>query len=253
MFSSTNQAWNDAVARNRLALKVVAAKLLALLAAYGGVEAVKVPRAVHASVWRLLQPAESALRRLIFIAARDVKIEVKPLREKPAPSQDRGVVPRKRQRAARPPAFQLYDPRVSLGQRRRSTSKVTPRIWFFEPDPPFAPPFLPPRQLPAHLQPQPETQPEAAINARQLCRRLQSFAAALEDVPKQAQRMARWRFRRETSKRPSFTSPIRRGRPPGFRKRPIYEVDHVLADCHKYAQGVMMEQLVAYRESRDTS
>jgi hypothetical protein len=252
MFYSTNQAWNDAVKRNSLALKVVAAKLLALLAAFGGVEAVKVPRAVHASVWRLLQPAESALRRLIFIAARDVKIEAKPARaapsqEKPQPLKMRAA----KQRTARPLPFRLHDPRVRAGQRPRHDAKQRPRVWFFEPDPPFAPPFLPPRQLPPHLQPKPEPEPE--INASQLCRRLQSFTAALDDLPRQAQRMARWRMRRETSTQPKYTRAIRRGRPPGFRQKPIYEVDHVLADCHRYAQGVMMEELVAYRESRNTS
>ena len=51
--------------------------------------------------------------------------------------------------------------------------------------------------------------------------------------------MARWRVRREAMKAPKFKSPLRPGPPPGRRKRPIHEVDEILADCHWLACGAM--------------
>jgi hypothetical protein len=35
-----------------------------------------------------------------------------------------------------------------------------------------------------------------------------------------------------------FISPMRHGRPPGYRKRPVHEVDEVLIECHGLARDV---------------
>jgi hypothetical protein len=70
------------------------------------------------------------------------------------------------------------------------------------------------------------------VNAARLSRRLQILKRALEDLPRQARRMARWRVRREAMKAPKFKSPLRPGPPPGRRKRHIHEVDEILANCH---------------------
>ncbi|MEQ1521227.1 MAG: hypothetical protein ABL936_08145, partial [Aestuariivirga sp.] len=61
---------------------------------------------------------------------------------------------------------------------------------------------------------------------------LQALKLALDDLPRQARRMARWRMRREAETAPKFKSPLRPGPPPGHRKRPIHEVDEVLTECH---------------------
>jgi hypothetical protein len=70
------------------------------------------------------------------------------------------------------------------------------------------------------------------VNAGRLSWRLQALKLALDDLPGQARRMARWRARREAAKAPKFKSPLRPGPPPGHRKRHIHEVDEILADCH---------------------
>jgi hypothetical protein len=36
-----------------------------------------------------------------------------------------------------------------------------------------------------------------------------------------------------------FKSPLRSGRPPGYRKKPIHEVDEILADCDFLAWEAM--------------
>ena len=43
---------------------------------------------------------------------------------------------------------------------------------------------------------------------------------------------AQLRVRREKAKTPRFRSPLRPGRPPGHRRKPLHEIDEVLAECH---------------------
>jgi hypothetical protein len=75
-----------------------------------------------------------------------------------------------------------------------------------------------------------------------LCRRLEALKRALQDIPRQAKRLARWRARQE-QKQPSTStptlkplSPLREGLPPGYRKKPQHEVDDILAECHDLAR-----------------
>ena len=231
MFLSTQRIYDDVIARNCLALKSVVAELLAVLALYGGIDARLVPRAVHTTLLRVLRPAESALRRLIVIAAWGVSAEA--------------VVPRSARKGAdkKPRAgtrnasasFQLFDPRMRFNVNRVTYRTKPFRVFFIEPDPPFAPMFIPPS-----LPPAPPVVPEVQqISVLRICRRLKALSAALEDMPQQAKRLARWRFRRENLGRPTFTSPLRPGRPPGHRKVPRYKVDFILDDCDKYAPGAL--------------
>ena len=76
------------------------------------------------------------------------------------------------------------------------------------------------------------------VNAGPLCRRLFAIMRALEDLQGQAKRLARWRARPVEERRPQLTSPLRVGRPPGFRKRQTHEVDEILMECHWLARNV---------------
>jgi hypothetical protein len=40
---------------------------------------------------------------------------------------------------------------------------------------------------------------------------------------------------------PKFTSPLRPGRPPGYRKKPRDDIDFVLKECHALARDVIAE------------
>ena len=64
--------------------------------------------------------------------------------------------------------------------------------------------------------------------------------SALQDLPRQAKRLVRWRMRQETSPNPSFKSPLRRGHPPGHRKRKVHEIDELLNECHWLAHYAAM-------------
>jgi hypothetical protein len=77
--------------------------------------------------------------------------------------------------------------------------------------------------------------PDGLVNAVPLTRRLETLKLALEDLPRQARRMARWQARREAMPSPKFRSPLRPGPPPGRRRKPTHLVDEILNDCHGLA------------------
>jgi hypothetical protein len=214
-----------AIKRNSEALKEIIAGLFAMLELAGGITVALLPRSVHSAVLRVLWPAESAMRRLIVIAARGLVVKLPPSRpvSRPKPSIRKGVGSRL--------SFQLFDARKNFAIRhRRKGPRVVPRIHFFNSDstvtslwlgrPPVADAAAP---------------PDGLVNAARLTRRLETLKLALEDLPRQARRMARWRARRETMPSPKFRSPLRPGPPPGRRRKPTHLVDEVLIECHGLA------------------
>jgi hypothetical protein len=134
------------------------------------------------------------------------------------------------------PSFQLFDPRKNFAApRRRTFTRIAPRIHFFASDPRVAALWA---ARPPAADPTPP--PDGLVNAERLTRRLQALKLALEDLPRQARRLARWRVRRENAPSPKFKSPLRPGHPPGYRRKPIHEVDEVLIECHGLACYAMM-------------
>ena len=80
---------------------------------------------------------------------------------------------------------------------------------------------------------------DGLASAQGLTRRLQALKSALEDLPRQAKRLARWEQRRKAAPDHKFLSPLRAGRPPGYRRKPIHEVDEVLIECDDLAWEAM--------------
>jgi hypothetical protein len=129
------------------------------------------------------------------------------------------------------PSFQLFDPRKNFNRpRRRAFSRIGPRIHVFGYDPRVVALFPAPQPV---VEPPPP--PDGLVNATRLSRRLQALKSALDDLPRQAKRLARWRLRRERVPSLKFRSPLRPGRPPGHRRKPTHEVDEVLIECHGLA------------------
>jgi hypothetical protein len=260
------------------------------------------PRHLHRFVLRLLRPAESATRRLIIIAARGLVVKVRPFRpRKPAPRKPplnrrngygtgivirpgplpqwaRDLMPKR----SPPLSLPLLDPLPRYGFRRRNVRPaVAPRIRLLgDPiNPLFRRPEPPPPQVPT---------PDDPLDATRIRYRLDAIARALDDLPGQAERMARWAARRDarlareqnagaeggaadhpprgedqqlrrshtiritgrafpSSNLPRHTrlSPMRPGRPPGFRKRSNYDVHAILNELHGLA--------VYARDNPDTS
>ena len=213
--------WDLAIKRNSKALKRIIEVLFALLGLDGTGAASRIPRSLHSAVLRVLRPAESALRRLIVIAARGLVVELAPARPMPA-----GKIIGKG--GGNPPlSFQLFDPRKRFkGPRARAFTRLVPRIHFFGPDPRVATLWSAPRPV---VEPPPP--PDGLVSAGRLSRRLLALRLALDNLPRQAGRLARWQLRREKAPYPKFLSPLRPGHPPGYRRKPIHEVDELLVEC----------------------
>jgi len=215
--------WDLAIKRNSEALRGIIEVLFALLGLDGTEAASRIPKSLHSAVLGVLRPAESAVRRLIVVAARGVVVKLAPSRPMP-----KGHTITKGS-GNRLPAFRLCDTRKympELQECRVKYSKYPPRILFLTPDSKVD--DLWPSRLPKAA----PVAPDGLAPATRLHRRLQALKLALDDLPRQARRMARWRKKREAMPGPAFRSPLRPGPPPGHRRRKIHEVDEVLANCH---------------------
>lgn len=217
--------WTLAIARNRDALRVIVGAVAVLLDGMAD----RVPRALHRSVAAILGPAESALRRLIVIAARGVVAKPLPARPGPMPA-----LPRTHRTRL---AFRLFDRRKYFPvdpptprpgpEPRLHVIGGDPRIALFRPLPPLS-----------------ETHPatpsdDGMVDLHRLRLRLEAARRALDTLPRHAQRLARWRARRDRIDHLKRRSPLRPGPPPGHRKRPQRDIDFVLAECHGLAHDAL--------------
>jgi hypothetical protein len=222
--------WDLAIKRNSKALKAIIEVLFALLGLDGTDAASRIPHSLHSAVLGVLRPAESAVRRLIVIAARNVVVKLSP--SKPMP------VGKKIGKGGGNslPSFQLFDPPkrmkpIRVMKSRRAEPRVRFLDWY---DPRVVALFPPPR--PVVIPPPP---PDGLASATRLHRRLNALKSALADLPRQAKRLVRWQQRRKASPWPKSTKPLRPGRPPGHRRKPIHEVDEVLVACDWLAWEAM--------------
>lgn len=260
--------WDRAIERNHGPLLRLAAMLVALVGVAG-----PVPASLRWRVLRLLRPAESAARRLIVVMAAALpRPEVAPPRRrgprKPPPSavariragwgalrltrmqvatwanlrrradggnlseaQARAGLARllgKELREPAVPAFRLIDPRKRFDHRARRAGVATPRIsvpGLYEPPPP---------------PPAPAADRPVAVEG--IRRRVAALRAALDDLPAQAARLARYEARREAqldqppeARGRLRLGPLRGGWPPGHRMRPVHFVHEVLAELNRLA------------------
>jgi hypothetical protein len=291
----TSMDWQLAIEKNREALKRILVMLVAMAGLpvlSGGTDisrekvdwraAPTLPRHLHRFVLRLLRPAEAAARRLIIVAARGLVVELAPLRpRKPKPRSiyvrngvGTGIVrigslPDRTLAASRPAnlSLPLFDPLKRFAVRRKYVKpSAAPRIRSLYDT--HAPLF----RRPAEPKPPPLT-PDDPLDAGRLHRRLEALASALDDLPCQAKRLARWRARRDArmnqddsggahptpalradppprgegdrlvvaarKDRPRRLFPMRPGRPPGWSRRPDHEVHEILNNLHGLAVWAM--------------
>ena len=243
--------WNAAIENNREALK----RVLAMLVAMAGLDdrPSTLPRHLHRAVLSLLRPAEAAARRLIIVAARGIVVALplaRPRKPKPRPTILRHgigtgiVMPRGFQplaglsrTAPRSLALPLFDPLPRWSARERPAASGFPRISI----PGLTRPFPVPRA----------PSPDDPIDAARLALRLGALGRALDDLPREARRFARWRAARHVACSPDAAVaqkgkgspagrfrrvwPLRPGRPPGGRRRPHHEVHEILSVVHGLA------------------
>jgi hypothetical protein len=223
--------WALVIERNRDALKPIIEVLFAML---GLVTRLPVP--VYRRVLRLLKPAESAVRRLIVIAARGVV--VKPVVPRPKPV---GPITGKGKRSGF--SFPLFDTRKSFPQfqqiQKRKVAKVAPRFYLVGSDPPGTAPWYAQPCPVAPAVPAPPPLSDGLVDGARITRRLQALQSALADLPRQAKRLARWRLKRANISHLKMRYPMRPGRAPGYRKKKTHEIDEILGECHYFAWEAM--------------
>ncbi len=215
-----------AIAINHAKLTSIVANLVALVEAFAGEKSGRLSQSFYRAVLRVLYPAESAVRRLIIMAAKGVTVTLGRPRSGRKGKSGAGAG-KKGGRMS----FQLFDTRKRFDDTRswEAGPKPVPRVYFIDAPPPIAPMFLP-------MEPEaPALAPVKTVDTARLNTRLAAVKLALETLSHQAQRMARWRARRALMKSPKFVSPLRPGRPPGHRKRSRDPVDDILKDCHAFA------------------
>jgi len=260
--------WNFAIETQKEALKRVLALLVAMAGLVnagqgtptpnflGGRVGCVLPRHLYRAILRLLRPAEAAARRLIVIAARGLTAQLAPSRRPmlatlPKRIVGTGIVDtgislhqlglaniapppvRKPRDASQPLALPLTDTLRGLSRSRRPTATSVPCISG------SGPRAIARRCLPSSNDP---------VDAYRLHCRLAAIARALDDLPAEAKRLARWRALRERARaRGKFQRlrPIRPGRPPGWRKpgsRHAHEVHRILHELHGLAFWALEEK-----------
>jgi hypothetical protein len=226
-----------AIERQRQALLRIVAGLYDKIGIAEGGMIARLSSIIYWSVLVILQPVESAVRRLIIAAAQGLVVKARASRPFP-----KGRVIKGKGQGRR--SFPLCDPlrRFNVRHRRSGATGVVPRVRSLDVGlGPLIPEFLrlaPPQPQPA---PEPEPEPERSdtVNALPLCRRLNTVLQALKDLPAQARRYARWQARAKAAKPPKRTTPLRRGRAPFSRPDSSDEVHEILRDCHWLAREAL--------------
>jgi hypothetical protein len=226
--------WDHAIKRNSEVLAGIVETLFVMLGLVGEATVSRISWPAYRAVLRVLRPAESALRRLIVVAARGVVVAPAASR----PKRAGGI--KKKCLHPRVSSFQLFDPQTrTVLPRRRKPARALPRIHMFNADGQLVTVFPPPRSAKAPA-PARTKSPDGLVNAERVIRRLEALEAALTDLPRQAKRLVRWRMRQEKSENPSVKTPLRPGRPPGHRRRAVHEVDELLHECQWLAHCAAM-------------
>jgi hypothetical protein len=220
--------WQLAIDRNRTALLTIIVALMKSLGLVEGGGLTTLPHVLYRKALGILRPAESAVRRLIMIAAHEMALRGVKLRarrreglaeflysHRPNPNSEPAI-----------PAFNLIDPLKTFGREAPNTDGFDRFA--------FAGHSATPDRTPV---------PAAALGLRLL-----ALKKALDDLPKQATRLARWYHQRDLAhaqRKPHRHSPMRPGSAPGSAKAKRSEVGAVLTECHLLA--------IYARDRRDSS
>ncbi len=160
----------------------------------------------HRLIMAVLRPAESAVRRLIVIAAYGLKLNgpAKPAAALTSPL--RGEVPGFAGRRGVYRAFPLFDPLKSFDPDT---------IWDSEPA--YQSDYGFTKSIAWHD----ASTDSTPVEATHFGHRLNAVLRPLNDLPRQARRLKRWELKRDAAlkaSKPTRLSPMRPGLPPGWRR-----------------------------------
>ena len=231
--------WDEIIERNRERLLLAIAPLLAVLG-FDQRRREEAPRHFHSFLINLLRPAESAVRRLIIIAAIGIVVKLKLGASRAFPA---GLAQKLRQalekEEERFPAFPLIDPLKRFAPQDFGWAREWSQNWGKEQ-------ILPRISVPGLFDPVfPQAIPvpdrNDPIDTAGLLRRIRSLKDALDNLPRHASRLARWKAKNELAmkaeiRKPGRLSPFRPGPAPGMRRHEEREIDVILGDCHYFAR-----------------
>lgn len=205
--------WPLAIDKNRERLLRIVIALMASLGLVKGGLLTTLPRHFYRKALLILRPAEAAVRRLIMMAAYELVLSQVKLRAR-------------RKNDTRQNDFSFV---ASLEQRLPSFNLIEPLKSFEFESPDFS-------SFGQTLSGNEEN--FSRIAAGQLGSRVLALKNALDTIQSQARRLARWYEARDFAlkqNRPHRLSPMRPGLPPGYRRKPMHEIEDVLLDCHSLA------------------
>ena len=207
--------WPLVIDRNRTALMTIIVALMASLGQVGGGRLTVLPFFLYRRALAIIRPAESAVRRLIMIVAHEMALRGIKLRPTRRVGLDEFLIslrPNPRDEPALP-SFNLIDPLKIFGREAPEMDG------FYSGENSDAPDMSP-------------------VPATSLALRILALKNALENLPRQAKRLARWYEQRDLAYAQNLAhrySPMRPGPAPYSRKRKDHEVDEVLLECHLLA------------------
>ena len=231
--------WDEIIERNRERLLLAIAPLLAVL---GFVQRRReeVPRHFHSFLITLLRPAEAAVRRLIIIAARGIVVKLRLGASRAFPAGLAHQLKKALEEEDRFPAFPLIDPLKRFAPSDFGWVQEWSQEWGKEQAVPrisvpgvFDPVFPEAIHVPNRDDP---------IDTASLLRRIRSLKEALDNLPRHAKRLARWKAKNELARQPGAPSqarppsPFRPGAAPGKHIHEEREIDVILGDCHYFAR-----------------
>ena len=214
--------WPLVITRNRTALLTIIVALMGVLGVLGGGRLTTLPHFLYHRALAIIRPAESAVRRLIVIVAHEMALRGIKLRAARRDGLDEFLFALRPSVRLEPaiPAFNLIDPLKLFGR-----------------DAPDCDEFGDGFDVSSEAE-NGENQDRTPIPAASLHARLLALKHALDNLPRQAKRLARWYGQREAAyaqNLPHRYSPIRPGYPPASKRRRTDEIDEVLHECHTLA------------------
>lgn len=210
--------WPLVINRNRAALLTIIVALMGVLGLAGGARLTALPHFLYHCALAIIRPAESAVRRLIVIVAHEMALRGIKLGAPRRGGLDEFLFSLRPNVRLEPaiPAFNLIDPLKIFGRDAPDMDEFGKRFEAQES----------------------ESQDRTPIPAAALHARLLALKHALDNLPKQAKRLARWYEQRDVAyaqNLPHRYCPIRPGHPPASKRRRRQDIDEVLHECHTLA------------------
>jgi hypothetical protein len=209
--------WQRAIIRNRDALTTIIVALIKSLGFSNGSALTTLPKFIYARALAIIRPAESAVRRLIMIAAHDLNFGDSLLNYSKAADS----------KAQWWKEFSKLSPTTSI-----------PPFCLIDTLKNFTDEALEFDALEFTFDGHHELANATRISAASLGRRLLALKNALDNLPREAKRLARWYAARDLALRqnkPHRMSPMRPGSPVGLPRRKRNEVQEILRECHLLA------------------